>query len=616
MNRSKFKENASKCVFTATAIICIIAVVAIFAFLIAESVPAFKEIGFLKFLFGDTWEPSASDKYGMPLAGTYGVFKMIVGTLVATCGSVVVGGLIGFFTAVFISAFCPIKLKKIFSTVIHLLAGIPSVIFGFFGMKVLLPGLGVFSSNGSGSGLLAVSLVLGLMILPTVVSLSKTSIEAVPAGYYEGARALGASHEQAIFTAVVPAAKSGIAASIILGIGRSVGETMAVIMVAGNKVNYPGGFFQSFRVLTANIVMEMGYAGEVQLGALIATGVVLLLFILMINVLLGLVTGKRKKDKGGRKHTAGALSGIIYKLKPERIGKIISCVAAGVAAGALLSIIAFIVIMGVPHLNWQLLFGEYVIAGEISILPSIAATFMTVLVSLAVAIPVGVATAVYLNEYTKKGSRLVRIIRGAIDVLSGIPSIVYALFGMVTFVVWFGGKMSVLAGSFTVAVMLLPVVVRSTEESLKSVQDSLREGSLALGAGKLRTIFKIVLPSALPGIMSAVILSMGRVVSESAPFIYTMGSTIMPMPKGFTDSGTTLAVALYKLSGEGRYTDEAYATAFVLLVIVLALNLTAGFIEKRLNKKLKGETNAFRPKKRNGNAGGKCRNDKEQKDAV
>ena len=167
---------------------------------------------------------------------------------------------------------------------------------------------------------------------------------------------------------------------------------------------------------------------------------------------------------------------------------------------------------------------------------------------------------------------------------------------MVTFVAFFGQKTSVLAGGFTIAIMLLPTVVRSTEESLRSVSDGLREGSLALGAGKVRTIFKIVIPSALPGIMSAIILAMGRVVSESAPFMYTMGSTIMPMPKSYMSSGTTLAVALYKLAGEGRYTDEAYATAFVLLVIVLALNILAAFIEKKLNRKLQGDTRVNKSK--------------------
>lgn len=170
-------------------------------------------------------------------------------------------------------------------------------------MSVLLPLLGNFSSNGSGSGFLAVSLVLGVMILPTVVALSKTSLDAVPDSYYEGARALGATHEQAVFKTIVPAAKSGIVASLILGVGRAVGETMAVVMVAGNAVNYPSELFMSFRTLTANIVMEMGYAGELQSGALIATGVVLLAFILIINLLFGLVTG-RKRDKSGKRFRA------------------------------------------------------------------------------------------------------------------------------------------------------------------------------------------------------------------------------------------------------------------------------------------------------------------------
>ncbi len=590
-----------------TAVICIIAVIAIFIFLIAESLPAFQKIGFIEFIFGENWKPDVNDSYSGEITGSYGVFKMIVGTLVATCGSVLFGGILGFFTAVFIAKFCPKKLKKIFTTVINLLAGIPSVIFGFFGMNVILPLLGNFSATGSGSGLLAVSIVLGLMILPTVVSLSRTSIEAVPDSYYEGARALGASHEQAVFKTVVPAAKSGIIASIILGIGRSVGETMAVIMVAGNKVNYPSGLFQSFRVLTSNIVMEMGYAGELQLGALIATGVVLLFFILFINVIMGLILKDRKisdkPDTSSRQRFSilsalrNKIEGFFYKIKTHKIGQYASYVSSGISIVALVTIIGFIVIKGAPHLTSQLLFGEYVIGGSASILPSIVTTLITVVISLLIAVPIGIATAIFLNEYTKKNNIFVRLIRGTINILSGIPSIVYALFGMVTFVALLGNKTSILAGSLTIAIMLLPVVERSTEESLKAVDDSLREGSLALGSGKLRTIFRVVLPSALPGIMSAIILAMGRVVSESAPFMYTMGSTIMPMPTSVMSSGTTLAVALYKLAGEGKYVNEAYATAFVLLLIVLTLNLLAGVIEKKLNKKLKGETNERKAKR-------------------
>lgn len=590
MNSDKAKERFFKILFAVTAALCIVAVIAIFAFLIIRSLPTFRRIGFFNFIFGKEWKPNVDDGFTGEIKGKYGVFKMIIGTIVATIGSVAVGGILGFFTAVFISKFCPRKLKGVFSTVINLLAGIPSVIFGFFGMTVLLPKLGAFSDTGSGSGLLAVSLVLGLMILPTVVSLSKTSIDAVPESYYEGARALGATHEEAVFRAVVPAAKSGIVASIILGIGRAVGETMAVIMVAGNVVEYPKGLFESFRVLTANIVMEMGYAGDLQLGALISTGVVLLIFILIINLLTGLVASGGKRDKTHKKRYIEPLSKFFKLIKIEKIGKVITYISSAIASIGLLSIILFVCVKGIPHLSSQLLFGKHSVR-NISVFPSIVTTLITVAISLVIAIPIGVFTAVFLNEYAKKGSKIVRLIRSAIDILSGVPSIVYALFGMVTFVAWFGGKQSILSGSLTISIMLLPTVVRSTEESLKSVSDSLREGSLALGAGKVRTIFKVVLPSALPGIASAVILAIGRVVSESAPFMYTMGNSLTVMPKSVLSDGTTLAVALYVLAGEGQYLNEAYATAFVLLVIVLALNLLANLITKKLDKKLKGSKN-------------------------
>lgn len=605
MKNTKIKENTSKGLFLITAIICIIAVIAIFVFLIAESIPAFKQIGFFKFLFGTEWNPDTSDDYTGVVNGSYGVFKMIVGSIVATAGALLIGGVLGFFTAVFISRFCPKKIKGVFSSVVNLLAGIPSVVYGFFGMSVLLPQLGYFSPSGSGSGILAVSIVLGVMILPTVVSLSKTSLDAVPDSYYEGARALGATHEQAVFKTVVPAAKSGIVASLILGVGRAVGETMAVQMVAGNAVNYPSGLFLSFRTLTANIVIEMSYANELHRGALIATGVVLLIFILIINLLFGLVTGK-KKEKGGKKLSGGWVGAATYKMKIEKIGRVLCWICGCIAAAVLLLIVGYVVIRGVSHINWNFLFGSFTGAedaeGDLiyTISSSIVTTLGVVFLSLLISIPLGIATAIYLNEYTKKGSKLVRVIRSCIDILSGIPSIVYALFGMVTFVVWFGNHVSILAGGFTISLMLLPTVIRSTEESLKSVSDGLREGSLALGAGKVRTIFKVVLPSALPGIFSAIILAMSRVVSESAPFMYTTGSVIMPMPTGFMNGGTTLAVALYTFAGEGKYTEEAYATACVLIILVLLLNLAADLVGKKLSKKLQGENNVVRKKKKDG----------------
>lgn len=623
---TKAKERIGKALFLTEAILCVVAVLAIFIFLIVKSLPAFNKLGVFDFIFGDTWSPDRLDRYDdATLSGTYGIFTMIVGTLAATVGALLVGGVLGYFVAVFLAFYCPKRLKRVLASFVSLLAGIPSVVYGFFGIAFLLPLLSNIAPN-NGSGLLATSLILGIMILPTVVSLSRTALEAVPRAYYEGSVALGANHSETVFRIMAPAARSGITASLILGVGRALGETMAVVMVAGNAPTYPDGLFNSFRVMTANIVMEMGYAGEVQEGALVATGVVLLVFVLLVNAIFSAVS-QRAVKKTVKLHTekrtsthhdsvvppvipekekehplAGkiramreGIGSLSYRLKLPVWGKVASLVSGVIVSLTLVLIVGFIFAKGLPHLiqNPHLLVGQYEFGSEnITILPSLVATLMAAFLSLIIAVPIGVMTAVYLNEYAKRGSRIVRLIRGAIDILSGVPSIVYGLFGMITFVKIFGGTSSILSGSLTVSIMLLPTIVRSTEESLKAVSDSLREASFGLGAGKLRTVMKVVLPSALPGILSAVILSIGRVISESAPFLYTMGSVITAMPTSYSDSGATLAVALYQLSGEGWYMDEAYATAVVLIVLVLGLNLLAEAVASRLNKKLQGEGNA------------------------
>ena len=610
MTSNRIKDQAGKCVFAAAAIVCTVSVVAIFAFLIAKSIPALKEIGFFNFLFGDKWMPDKDDVYGGGVAGSYGIFTMIVGTLSATVGALIIGGTLGYFTAVFLAFYCPKILKKPLCSVINLLAGIPSVVYGFFGIVFLLPLLANVAPN-NGSGLLATSIILGIMILPTVVSLSRTSLEAVPQNYYEGSLAIGATHSETVFHIMSPAARSGITASLVLGIGRALGETMAVVMVAGNSVAYPEGLFSSFRVLTANVVLEMGYAGELQEGALIATGAVLLVFILIVNLVFNLVskrvvksvTSKRIKKRENRKTSSLTCffrqikyeyDAFAHKIHSADIGKVFAIGAGVIATAVLVLVIGFIFVKGFPELvrNPELIYGKYEFGGKVTILPAIVTTLYTVVLSLIVSVPIGIMTAIFLNEYAKKNNFFIKIIRMAINVLSGVPSIVYGLFGMITFKQWFTGTSSIIAGVFTISIMLLPTIVCSTEESLKSVPNMLREGSFAMGAGKLRTIFKIVLPSAMPGIISAVILTMGRVISESAPFLYTMGSVIGGIPKHITESGATLAVALYQLSGEGWYMNEAYATAVVLIVIVLALNIVAEFVGGKLSRKLGGTTNS------------------------
>ncbi len=253
-------------------------------FLFANGIPAVHKIGVTNFLFGTKWKPGND---------LYGIFPMIVGSLYVTAGAIIIGVPIGLMTAVFLSKFCPEWLHKILKPAIALLAGIPSVVYGFFGLMIIVPFVrNVFGGNGS--SILTASILLGMMILPTIISVSESSLNAVPESYYEGARALGASHERAVFKASLPAAKSGIMAGIILGIGRAIGETMAVIMVAGNQARLPNSLIKGVRTLTANIVIEMGYATDLHREALIATGVVLFVFILLINLSFNVLKTKGK----------------------------------------------------------------------------------------------------------------------------------------------------------------------------------------------------------------------------------------------------------------------------------------------------------------------------------
>lgn len=279
---SAFKEKIMHIVFIIAASMSILAVVVICLFMFANGVPAIGEIGVIKFLLGKNWIPSQN---------IYGIFPMIVGSIYVTAGAIIVGVPIGVLCAIFMAKFCPPKLYRILKPAVDLLAGIPSIVYGFFGLMVIVPIMQNLV-GGSGKGIITASILLGIMILPTIISVAETNLRAVPESYYEGALALGGTHEEAVFKTVVPAAKSGILAGIILGVGRAIGETMAVIMIAGNQPVVPESPLSGVRTLTANIVLEMGYAADLHREALIATGVVLFVFILMINMLFSSVKKK------------------------------------------------------------------------------------------------------------------------------------------------------------------------------------------------------------------------------------------------------------------------------------------------------------------------------------
>lgn len=280
MNKSK--EKIMHFVFLGAACASIALVAMICVFLFANGIPTIGKIGVTDFLLGEKWRPTND---------IFGILPMILGSIYVTIGAIIVGVPIGIFTAVFMARFCPPAFYKVLKPAVELLAGIPSVVYGFFGLVIMVPLIRELF-GGTGSSMLTASLLLGMMILPTIISVAEASLRAVPNSYYEGALALGACHVRSVFFTIVPAAKSGIMAGIILGVGRAIGETMAVIMVAGNQARMPQGLLEGVRTMTTNIVIEMGYAADLHRDALIATAVVLFVFILIINLTFSYLKGK------------------------------------------------------------------------------------------------------------------------------------------------------------------------------------------------------------------------------------------------------------------------------------------------------------------------------------
>lgn len=284
ISRNQFKERIMKLVFLVTAMASIIAVIVICGFLFVNGVPAIKEIGVKEFLLGMEW---------LPMQEIFGILPMIVGSIYVTAGAIIIGVPIGIFSAVYLVRFCNEKVYKIVKPAVELMAGIPSIVYGFFGLVVIVPAFQTIF-GGSGKGLMTASLLLGIMILPTIISVVESSLRAVPEHYYEGALALGATRERSMFFVTLPAAKSGVLAGVALGIGRAIGETMAVVMVAGNQPIIPDSILSGVRTMTSNVVLEMGYASGLHREALIATAVVLFVFILLINLSFSAL--KRRAD--------------------------------------------------------------------------------------------------------------------------------------------------------------------------------------------------------------------------------------------------------------------------------------------------------------------------------
>jgi phosphate transport system permease protein len=627
--RSIVDKNIKKLLFLGGMIASIV-VFFIIAYLFGEAYPAFRSVGLKEFLTGLKWNP-----VGEP--PSYGAYPLIVGTFLVTLGAMGFSIPLGIGSAIFISEIAPSKTRASFKFAVELLSGIPSVVYGFFGLIILTDWLRITFDRPTGESWLAGSILLGIMALPTIVSVSEDAISSVPTEYKEASLAVGATHWQTIRKVLVPSALSGIAAAVILGMGRAIGETMAVMMVTGNSAILPEpitNVFSPIRTITGTLGIEMG---EVAVGsnhyhALFALAVILFFMVLIVNSSAVVVLMRlREKFNPQRTHKVKisrrvknalrvSLYGCVFFMVMVGLYQVGGIKAAGIFVGAaavvryasqkvsashfhrvavasvsisvvvvllMLGVILwYIIVNGIPAISWEFLTEPPRDLGrDGGIFPAIIGTLYLVGGAIAVAVPPGVGAGIFLSEYAREG-KTTRIIRAGIDNLNGTPSIVFGLFGFAFLVLYLNFGISLLAGMLTLAFMILPTIIRTTEEAVKSVPQSIREASLAVGATKWQTIKRVVLPPAAPGVITGIILSIGRAAGETAPIMFTAAVfTQRFLPHSPMEPVMALPYHLFVLTTSvPGSTHTAYGTAFVLLGVVLVIYAAATLIRIRYQK--------------------------------
>jgi phosphate transport system permease protein len=634
LTKKFIKEKGMKTILFLSAISAIIVMFSIIIFLFRDASPIFLRIGIGPFLTGMRWNP-----VGQP--PLYGAFPLIIATLLVTLGAMVIAIPLSIGSAIFISEIATPKMKAIMKPAIELLAGIPSVVYGFFGLLVLTTWIQGTFNVPTGETWLAGSILLGIMAIPTITSVAEDAISSVPREYKEGSLAVGATRWQTISKVVVPSAMSGITAAIILGIGRAIGETMAVMMVCGNPtyglIPLPiTNIFTPVKTLTATLGIEMGEVanGSNHYYALFGLALILLIITLVVNILATVILGrlKEKQQSSSKKKplfsykigekikrtfyfiigillasfiliTTGplptvfvlALIAIAYYLKKKISMKMKQRIAFCIISLTIISVIiilgiilAYIISNGAGALSWEFFTtGPNNLGRSGGIFPSIIGTLYLVAGAIAMSLPLGVGAAVYLNEYTKDG-KVTKIIRAGADLLNGTPSIVFGLFGFAFFVMYLKFGFSLLAGQITLAFMILPTIIRTTEEALKCVPSSLREGSYALGATKWQTIRRVVLPPAAPGILTGAILGIGRAAGETAPILFTAVVFSDFIPSSIFQPVNALPYHLFTLATSipGSKQNQA-GTALVLLLLVIGIYLIAILLRNRYKKTMK-----------------------------
>jgi phosphate transport system permease protein len=624
------RERIIHGVWLLCALVAVVSVFFILLFLVGDGLPAFAEIGVIPFLFGETWNPTFIEP-------AYGILPLIIGTLLVTFWAMVFAVPLSIASAIYLSELASPRVRAAVKPAIELLAGIPSVVFGFFGLLVLVEWIRVTFGVPSGESVLAGGILLGIMSLPTIISVSEDALSAVPREFREGSLALGATRWQTIRQVVVPAALSGITAAVILGMGRAIGETMAVLMVTGNAAVIPDpiwNILSPVRTLTGTLGIEMGEVaiGSLHYSALFAIATVLLVITLAVNLgatsilkqlriqatgegngqtkgmsfRFSRITGHRFVKPavlafaalvaaavigsiGGLYTAAAALFTIaalvitIPRLSRQRSQQIAFLLLAA-AVGAVVLILGIILFNifsnGLPALSWEFLTsGPQNLGRAGGIFPAIVGTLYLVAGSMLFALPLGVGAAIYLAEYQRE-NRLTRLIRSAVDLLNGTPSIVFGLFGFTFLVLYLNFGVSLLAGCITLGLMVLPTIIRTTEEALRQVPQGLREGSLALGATQWQTIRRVVLAPAAPGIITGAILSIGRAAGETAPILFTaVVFSQRNLAGSVFDPVMALPYHLFILATNvpGAETNQ-YGTAVVLILLVCAIYAVAIFV--------------------------------------
>lgn len=638
-------DRVCRTVLAAVASLAAVTVVAMIIFIAGQGFDALSEVGIWEFLTGSVWRP---------YIGSYGAASLIAGTLMVTAGAMMVACPIGIGAAIYLSEIASPKTRKKVKPIIEVMAGIPSVVYGLLGIMILVPMMhGLFPDQTvSGLSWLTGSVLLGIMALPTVISVSDDALQTVPSSYREASLAIGATKWETIMKVIVPAAASGISAAVILGIGRAIGETMAVMMVTGNTAIFPDpvwNVFSTLRTITATLALEMPevVVGSTSYSALFLLALILMIMILAINLSVRAVMNRSARKFSGDEKV-GRLTLAIENMDQTKIRMfkdllLTAAVAAAVFCGAslftgtlqsmaaavgtvvvwkvlatagrrkvdrnqrqklaygslslvtfaivavLILVTVYIAVKAVPALSLDFLLDDPSRAGRSGgIFPAIVGTLELIAGTALIAVPLGVLTGVYLTEYGGNG-RVTRVVTAAVDVLNGTPSVIFGLFGMVVIVVYLGMGYSLIAGCVTLALMTMPVIIRTTQEAVRAVPDDLREASRAIGATKMQTTFRVVLPTAVNGIVTGAILSLARAAGETAPIMFT---AVVVQAKvadyALTEPVMALPYHLYYLATEGRADPSMmYATALVLLAIVLAMFLLASYVRARGEKRMR-----------------------------